>query len=57
MDVQEEEYAFEKFQHFYMQVPVYVCMWVLYEDPGFGHPYTDRQVKEAAGSDNTAILQ
>lgn len=57
MDVQEEEYAFEKFQRFYMQVPVYVCMWVLYEDPGFGHPYTDRQVKEAAGSDNTAILQ
>lgn len=40
-----------------MQVHVYVCMWSLYEDLGFGHPYADRQVKEAAGSDNTAILQ
>lgn len=55
MDVQWEEYAFEQFQFLYM--PVYVCLRILYEDLGFGDPYADRQVKEAAGSDNSAILQ
>lgn len=36
---------------------MYVCLRILYEDLGFGHPNADRQVKEAAGSDSSAILQ
>lgn len=40
-----------------MQMHVYVCMRILYEDLGFGHPYADRQVREATGSDSSAILQ
>lgn len=36
---------------------IIVCVRILYEDLGFGHTYADRQAKEAAGSDNSAILQ
>lgn len=40
-----------------MQMHVYVCMRILYEDLGFGHPYADGQVREATEIDNSALLQ